>query len=439
MNLFKMLKLSQNRSEIIVIALQKIAQGGVGFLITLLIVTFINREYHGYYFTLINFSAAYTLLDLGLSVLMVQISATLFAKSKINDIDTIKQGVDNVFLEMLVWVRQYFLKLSALFLLFLPIGYFYFDKSAPAILPNVWLWPLIITILSVALSIPAYAILSIIEGIGRVNEAYTLRILISLLGGILACFCILNNQPLFAPSMMPISMSLIAYYWAYRQYRNLLFYKESSFYKSDKVWHLNLIELRNKVKLTAIATFLFQSGPTLLIFYYLGSYPAGQMGLSISFLGIITFISSSFFIAKIPELTRLESIKNHLGSKKLFIYEFNRAIRLMLIGYSGWILIVYSIQGLNIAERFLNPFNMLLLTLNFIVIQLVALLNIHSRSQGQEIMAHPFFNATIISSVLFVIFSSLLSVTNILITMNTAYLVICMPPLIKYFKEIKKY
>ena len=163
------------------------------------------------------------------------------------------------------------------------------------------------------------------------------------------------------------------------------------------------------------------------------------MGLSISFLGIITFISSSFFIAKIPELTRLESIKNHLGSKKLFIYEFNRAIRLMLIGYSGWILIVYSIQGLNIAERFLNPFNMLLLTLNFIVIQLVALLNIHSRSQGQEIMAHPFFNATIISSVLFVIFSSLLSVTNILITMNTAYLVICMPPLIKYFKEIKKY
>lgn len=439
MTLFNIRQLLQNRSEIIVIALQKITQGGIGFLITLLIATFTNLEHQGYYYTLINFSAAYTLLDLGLSVLMVQISSSLFAKSKINNINNIKYRPNNVFLEMLVWVRQYFLKLSALFLLFLPIGYFYFNKSASTITTTVWQWPLFMTVLSVAISIPAYAILSIIEGIGRINEAYILRIFISLLGGILACICILCDQSLFAPSMMPLAMSLIAYYWAYRQYRSLLFCKEHPFYNLDRKWKKDLLVLRSKVKLTSIATFLFQSGPTLIIFYYLGSRPAGQMGLSISFLGMITFISNSFFIAKIPKLTKLVSIKNHLDSKKLFLYEFNRGIQLTLIGYFVWMLFIYSIHELNIAERFLNPFDTLLLVFNFIIIQLVNFLNTHSRSYGKEIMAHQFFNATVISLVLFVIFNSLLSVTNLLLTMNISYLLICVPVLIKYLKKIKNY
>lgn len=436
--MFNLIYILKKKPEVVAVAFQKISQGGMGFLTSLLIATLINIEYQGYYFTLVNFAAAFTLLDLGLSGLLVQISASLFAKSKMNNLDFTNSSLSNNFGEFIIWTRKYFLKLSILYILILPIAYLYFVKSTPNLSDNFWLGPLCMTIFSVALSIPAYAFLSIIEGIGRVKAAYSLRIVIIFLGGLAGLYCIFNNQPLYAPSMIPLAMSLVVYYWAFTNYKNLLFYKEINSQHSEENWKSSLLTLRNKVKLTTIATFLFQSGPTLIIFYYLGPVPAGQIGISISFLGMIAFISNSFFIAKIPELTRLVSLNNHIASRELFIHEFKRAVGFTLIGYFVWMTLIYLMHEIHhISERFLSPYDMLLLIMNFIIIQLVTLLNAHSRSQGFEVMAHPFFNATIFSTAFFIIFNSHLSVTNLLLSMNIAYLLFCVLPIIKYLLRLK--
>jgi len=437
--LFNLIYILKKKPEVVAVAFQKISQGGMGLLTSLLIATLINIEYQGYYFTLVNFAAAFTLLDLGLSGLLVQISSSLFAKSKLNNLDLTNSSLSNNFGEFIIWVRKYFLKLTILYILFFfPIAYLYFIKSTPNVSDNFWLGPLCMTIFSVALSIPAYAFLSIIEGIGRVKEAYLLRIVIIFLGGLAGLYCILNNQSLYAPSMIPLAMSLVVYYWTYRNCKYLLFYKEINLQHSEENWKSSLLTLRKKVNLTTIATFLFQSGPTLIIFYYLGPAPAGQIGLSISFLGMIAFISNSFFIAKIPELTKLFSLNNHIASRELFIHEFKRAFGFTIIGYFVWMILIYLMHHINyFSERFLSPYNMLLLIFNFIIIQLVTLLNAHSRSKGFEVMAHPFFNATIVSTVFFIIFNSHLSVTNLLLSMNIAYLLFCVFPIIKYLSQLK--
>jgi hypothetical protein len=436
----KFRKIDIYKSDAFFVALQKITQGFIGFLIVLLISSLVDLDYQGYYFALVNVAATYSILDLGLSVLLVQISASLFGPGNEDTGRIVKHHRHHLFVDMVLWAKSHFTKLSFLFLIFLPIGFLYFLKSAPNIPTNIWLWPLIFTFFSVAFSIPAYAILSIIEGMGRIREVYVLRIIISITGGFLACFLIFTGKVLYAPSMMSVSLSLVTYYWVFKKYNSLFFSKKNYSLRPDKKWDLDLALLRNKVRLTSIATFLFQSGPTLIVFYFLGAHQAGQVGLSMSFIAMLNFLSSIFFTAKIPELTKVASMKKLNFFKLLFFRQFKRAVALTLISYSIWILFILIVSQYNeaISERFLRPLDMYLLLFNFMIIQLVTLLNTASRSYGLEIMALPFFFSTIISIFLSVLLNDFLGVTGMLAVMSFFYLIICAPAAFKYLNLLKR-
>jgi hypothetical protein len=430
-------KLFTNKIEALTVVFQKITQGVVGFFIILLITTRVSLENQGYFYALLNFSAAFSLLDLGLSVLMVQVSASFFSKSKMTFKDLKRKDLDNVFFDMLIWARRHFIKLSLLFLLFIPIGLIFFLNSASASSVQIVIKPFIFTIFIVALSIPALAIFSIIEGIGNIKEAYLLRIIANILAGFLAIFFIYYNQPLLAPAMIAFSSSLIAYYWAYKKYKNLFFIKEKLFRHKDIHWKSDLYALRGKVKITSAAIFLFQSGPTLIFFYFLSPIKAGQVGLSSSFLGMLSFICSAFFISNVPNMSKLVSSNKLLEFKKLFLYEFKRSFLLILIIYFVWIFLIYQIQGTNSAERFLPPLSMVLLTINFIVIHISGLLNSYSRCFGKEIMAYPFFISTLISILASILFHNFLGVFGTLLVMNISYVLLCFPVMIRNLYNIK--
>jgi len=425
------------KSEIIFVAIQKLIQGGVGFSIALTIATYLNLESQGLYFTLVNFAAAYTILELGLSVLMVQISSYLFAQSKMSFNDLNRKDINNVFVDMLIWTRRYFLKLSALFLFVIPLGCLYFFMSNSNISTSIWAGPFVFLILSVSVSLPAYAILSVIEGIGKIQEAYILRTLINILGGCASVFLIIYRYPFYAPAMIPLALSLVTYIWAYKKYRNIIFLKERPIEFADKTWKSDLNYLQNRVRFTSIATFLFQSGPTLYLFYFLGPRPAGQMGLSISFMGMISVLSLTFFSAKIPEITRLVAINRINDSKKLFLYELKRAIKLTILSYFLWLFFIFLIHNSEISDRFLDFTEMSLLTFNFIIIQLVTLFNTSSRSFGYEVMAKSFFSASLLSFIFILFFNSSMSVSRLLLLMGFSYLIFCVPIFVKFLNNFK--
>jgi hypothetical protein len=437
MDINKPLKLTIIRLDVATIALQKIIQGLVGLGIALLISTLLNLEYQGYFYTLVNFSSAYTLLDLGLSALMVQVSASFFAKTKMTYHDLLKQDLDNIFLDLILWSRRYFIIVSLLSLSFIPAGYLFLLKSVNNPSVEIIFIPLALAIFMTALSIPAIAILSFIEGFGKIKEVYSLRIIISILGGFLAAILIINGHSLLAPSMMPLAICLTSYPWAYMRYKNLFFIKERSFKHKDIKWKSNFDDLRNKVKLTSIGIFFFQSGPTLIFFYFFSPHQAGQVGLSSAFLGMGLFIASAFFIAKIPELSKLVSSKKTDEARRIFQYEFRRAMILTFIGYIIWLIFICFITNTKLGERFLSPINMSMLVINFVVIQIATLLNYYSRSFGKEVMAHSFFIATMLGVLISILFHGFLGVSGCLLIMNISYLFLCFPQAIKYLFTIK--
>ena len=434
----KLIKILFTRLDVTAIALQKIIQGIVGLIIALLISTHVNLEYQGYFYTLVNLSAAYTLFDLGLSGLMVQVSASFFAKSKILYSDLKKQNLNNIFIDLIAWSRRYFFTMSLFTLIFIPIGYLFFLKSSSASSVNIVLIPLIMTIALSAFSIPAIAILSVIEGVGKINESYGLRIVISIIGALLAASLILSENALFAAGMIPLSTSLVSYSWAYIKYKNIFCFRGWSIKHRSIHWKVDLDFLRNKVKVTSIAVFIFQSGPTLFFFYFFSPHKAGQIGLSSSFLGIGSFICSSFFIAKIPELARLISSEKINDAKLLFIFEFKRALILTLAGYFTLLAFIYLLRNYDIGTRFLSPADMTLLIFNFITIHLVTLINSYSRCYGEEVMAKPFFFATTVGILISILMHAFLDTFGMLLILNISYLLICFPMIIKYFSAINK-
>ena len=62
-----------------IVALQKSIQAATGLVTAILVTIFLSPEEQGYFFTMGSLLSSYTLLDLGLSSLLIQVSARYFA------------------------------------------------------------------------------------------------------------------------------------------------------------------------------------------------------------------------------------------------------------------------------------------------------------------------------------------------------------------------
>jgi succinate dehydrogenase hydrophobic anchor subunit len=80
---------------------------------------------------------------------------------------------------------------------------------------------------------------------------------------------------------------------------------------------------------------------------------------------------------------------------------------------------------------------MSMLVFNFIVIQIISLLNYYSRSFGREVMANSFFIATMLGVLISILFHFFLGVSGCLLVMNISYLLLCFPKAVSYLITIK--
>ena len=155
------------------------------------------------------------------------------------------------------------------------------------------------------------------------------------------------------------------------------------------------------------------------------------------FLCMLSFISSTFFISNVPNMSKLVSSNKLSEFKKLFLYEFKRSFLFILIIYFILVFLIYQILPTKLAVRFLPLFPMILLIFNFIVIHITGLLNAYSRCFGKEVMAYPFFISTLISILASILFHNSFGVTGTLLVMNISYLFFCFPVIMRKLYIIK--
>jgi len=326
-----------------------------GFVTIILIAHFLSPVQQGWYYSFVSLAALYTLFDLGLSVVLVQISAQLFVSLRWRTGGAVEGGHPDHFLALIGRSSRVYLRLAlAFFLLVLPAGILFFGiRGNEANLPDdQWLAPWVLLIAITAAGILALPYLSLIEGSGRVAEAYGVRFTQGLLGGV-GCWLVLAlGGALWAVVMAPAMGLLVAAVWLITRWPALLHASLHNLGK-DLEWRREIWPLQWRTGLSWLNGYLLTQIYTPILFHTQGAVVAGQMGLSLSIANMLGLLAQSWITQDLPAMTQAVATRNWVGLDKLFrsdllISIFTYALGALAVGgiYAG-------LQGTVYAGRLL--------------------------------------------------------------------------------------
>jgi O-antigen/teichoic acid export membrane protein len=418
-----------------VVLLQKTWQALSGLITALLVAYFLSPDEQGYYYAIGSLLSGYILLDLGLSGLLVQVSARMFPGLEIGRGGYLSPDGQSrrAFLALTAWAKQWYARAGLIALLLIPIGYLYFSYAKPVVQDIGWEWPWTIVVISVAVSMPALPLLAILEGAGRISEVYLLRLGHYALGALVAWTLLAGGKGLFAPAMAPLSVALVVFGWMYSRYRPLFAApvdQVGAFAWRDEIW-----PLQRKVALSWLAGYVFLNSPTLVVFYFGDAASAGQLGLSMVIANLLGSLCASWLIARVPRITHLVAQARHVDSHEMFLSEFKKAFLLMVVGYGVAIVAVALIAETFVARRILPPFELLLLFAVFLIFHCIGMLSVYFRARGREALAVPAMAATVIGLAIAVVVVGGHGVLGVLVAFLAAYGLVAVPGMILAWKN----
>ena len=224
--------------------IQRLFQAFTGLVTMLLIARYLSPDLQGWYYTFSSIAAVYTLFDLGLSVVLVQLSAHLFSRLTwlgLGRIDGIQAGG---FLKLTHQSVRFYVRLALLYLLIItPLGTVFFSyKAVDSGLIIIWIFPWFSLVVFTALNVLTLPFMALVEGSGKVNEVYYLRTIQNLLGSVCLWLALIFGYQLWALSMLPAVSFLVVFVWLI--YSKPYFLKvacaksEEDFRWKDEVWPL---------------------------------------------------------------------------------------------------------------------------------------------------------------------------------------------------------
>jgi len=377
-----------------VVALQKIVQALTGLVTASLVTIYLTPDEQGYFFTMGSLLSSYILLDLGLSNLLIQFSARSFTGlswHKQEIVDASDGQKKSNFLDLVSWTLRWYAFAGLATFLLIPIGYIYFH-FAKSTVDVAWQLPWIAIVSSVALSMPAIGLLSILEGAEKIRVTYTLRIAHYLLGAIVAWMLLIQGHGLFAQSMAPLAIAVVVIYWLKKHYGTLL--KNHLFNKSNFNWKLHVWPQQKRVTVSWFSNYLFLHVPVPVVFYFSGARIAGKMGLSMVVANVVGAIAMSWVTAATPRITKLIAQGDVDEGRALFERSLLTAVFLLLIGGLAASGLTVLIHGYSLSERILNPSQLILLFFVFALFHGINALIVYFRAFKKEPLALPSLIAT---------------------------------------------
>lgn len=407
-----------------IVALQKLVQAGTGAITAAFVVTCLTSQEQGYYVTMGSLLSSYTLLDLGLSLLLVQLSARYFAGLQWSSNGSIEPvGFQSQkFLSLLRWSLRWYSLAGGMTLALIPGGWIYFHYAAANNGQVNWQLPWISIVTAIALGMPAVGFLAVLEGAGRIRSVYLLRVGHYVVGAMSAWVLFLSGNGLFAQAMAPLVMAVMVIYWSKRYLRNVL--DQSRDAPNSVSWRRDIWPQHKKIALTWFNGYLFLHIPVPILFYCVGATQAGQMGLSMTVANVMGAVAMSPVTAVAPSFTTLVVQHKLDQANQLFRSAFVRSIFLLLSGSASFVLAAWLVRDGSLGIRILKPLQLVLLLAVFASFHAFNGLGIYFRAFGKEPIALPGLIAALSQASLGWLAIRYFGVEGLLLTMLLIYLLL---------------
>ena len=372
-----------------------------GAITMLLVLRYMTPSEQGYYYTFASLLAMQILIELGLSVVVMQFSSHEMAYLSWSS-DGIIQGdasAKSRLRSLLILVTKWYGAISVLIVvLILPAGWIFFSVNHSASNVNwqlAWIW----LVLAASVNIFYMPFLALLEGCGLVTEVAGLRMKQNVIGSLAAWLVLIGGGGLLALPAMSSGLAVTVLIWVWKTKKIFLIELLSNKSEGETVkWKTEIWPFQWRIALSWLSGFFIFQLFTPTLFAYRGSEEAGKMGMSISIANALMSIAMAWMNTKAPSFGSLVANKNYIELDRVFALTLSRSIGIMI--FIGSILCVLNyiahIKYMSLANRFLDPLPFSLLVIATIFAYVTYAQATYLRAHKEE----PFVLISLISAAL---------------------------------------
>lgn len=419
------------------IFIQRTLQALTGFVTILVVSHYLSSDLQGWYFTCLSIASAYTFFDLGLSVVLLQLSAHIFSKLKWLDKGKIIGGLSRKFHKLTQQSVSFFIKLASLYLIIVgPLGVFFFNSYNRNNL-NIsvdWLLPWITLITFTSVNMLTIPFLALFEGSGKVTEVYYLRIIQNVLGSLFLWAALISGYQLWALPILPCISFLVVMVWLIKTKPTFL----EALRVTEKIkcvdWKKEVWPLQWRVGLSWIAGYLLTQIYTPILFHYDSPKVAGQMGLSLTIANMLGLLAQSWIARSVPDMSKLVANKDWQNFDRVFKHALKLSVLMYLLGALFLdVLVALIYQFSSYGERILPilPFSGLLVVV--LINHINGAFTAHLRSYKKEPLAFIYLITTLITIPIALYEASHFSATGVVASILLVQLALTLPITIFYW------
>lgn len=332
-----------------------------GFFTLFLISVKFSTDEQGVYYTFSSIAALQIFFELGLNYVLVQFIAHEFAHLSINSKNIVG---DEYHLSRLSSIFKLFLKwfsVSAilLWLALIAIGFIFFgfyNKNNEIS----WQRPWVLLSFATALFFWINMFLSCIEGIGHVRQVEKVRMLSQVIALPLVLFCLTFGYGLYALGVGILARSLVFIMFVKYSYWHIFWQlkkKKITIYVS---FFKEIFPFQWKIAIGWFCAYFIYNLFTPLLFAYEGANVAGQMGMTLTVLTMISNFSFCWINTKTPRFAMMISRKEYNELDSLFNRTIKQEIGIVILGVILFLAMItilaysnLSFNGIPVIQRFL--------------------------------------------------------------------------------------
>ena len=357
-----------------------------GLVSTILIARSLSAPMQGWYYAFLSLVVLHSLFELGLSVILVQISSKFFFSLQWTKQGAV-QGDNRKAFEALInrTVRFYFFLAVVFFLVLLPAGIVFFELSQDVIdlAADQWLAPWVSLVVVTSLMIISLPFMSIIEGTGRVLEVVTVKLAYGVIGSLTCWATLASGGGLWATIMMPLSLVIVVSVWLKTRYSNLLSVALGRL-TVGFTWRRDIWPQQWRFGVGWSANYFLTQIYTPILFYMSGAVVAGQMGLSMAIANMLAILAHSWVSRHVSAMSHAVLDRDWLGLDRIFKQDFYWSTSFFLLCAAALCLIQQSLQTTEYGTRMLGGLQFAGLLAIALINHFLGMLAAYLRSYGEE-------------------------------------------------------
>jgi len=278
----------------------------------------------------------------------------------------------------------YLIAAIAFAIILIPAGSYFFSLKKSLPIHFHWHLPWILVVIGSAVNLSLAPFLASIEGSGKVAEVYRFRTQQLFLASGISWLVLVSGAGLYMLAANVWINALYEFGWLVKKYKLYLIAVWHASQQKLFSWKKEVWPLQWRIALSWISGFFISQIFTPLLFYYAGPVNAGQMGVSITIINMLSLISITWINVRSPQMGKYAAQRQWSALNNLFKRAFYQSAGIFIISAIALGSLLLALKPLAVSERLLPWDQILILLASILMTHIISAIAMYLRAHRQD-------------------------------------------------------